>query len=250
MLLQGRNAIVYGGGGLVGGAMARGFAGAGARVHLAGRTAATLDKVASDIRSAGGAAETVVLDALDAEQVDAHADAVQREFGSLDISANVISVGDIQGTPLAEMDVEDFLAPVHNATRSTFLTTRAASRHMIPQGSGVILTFGGGGHNEPVHDYSIGGFYVAMAALDAMRRQLAAELGKNGIRVVTLHSGGLPESLPDDEKEIAEGLVEGTLLGRAADLTDVGNVAVFAASDLARSITGASINITAGAETD
>ena len=70
MLLDGRNAIVYGGGGSIGGAMARAFAAQGARVFLAGRTGATLEKVASEIREKGGRADTAEVDALDEAAVD------------------------------------------------------------------------------------------------------------------------------------------------------------------------------------
>jgi len=59
VLLEGRNAVIYGGGGAIGGAVARAFAGEGATVFLAGRTLAKLDEVAEAIRSAGGVAETI-----------------------------------------------------------------------------------------------------------------------------------------------------------------------------------------------
>src|SRR6185436_16533243 len=155
MLLKGKNAIIYGGGGSIGGAVARAFAREGARVFLAGRTAASLDRVADDIRAAGGSADTAVLDATDERAVDEHADAVVAEAGSLDISVNVITHGDVQGTPIDEMDVEDYLRPVTTAVRTTFLTVRAAARHMKRQGGGVILAFGGEG--DPPRGYHLGG---------------------------------------------------------------------------------------------
>src|SRR5436190_16035440 len=82
MLLEGKNAVIYGGGGTIGGGVARAFADEGARVHLAGRTAEKLEAVAEAIRADGGAAETAVVDALDGQGVDAHADAVASRFGS------------------------------------------------------------------------------------------------------------------------------------------------------------------------
>jgi NAD(P)-dependent dehydrogenase (short-subunit alcohol dehydrogenase family) len=94
MLLDGKNAVIYGGGGSIGGAVARAFAREGATVHLAGRTQATLDGAAATIRSSGGRAETAVVDAVDEAQVDAHADRVAADFGSLDVSINLISTGD------------------------------------------------------------------------------------------------------------------------------------------------------------
>jgi hypothetical protein len=133
------------------------------------------------------------------------------------------------------MAVDDFLAPLETAARTTFLTARAAGRHMIPRRSGVILAFGGpGDRSGPMRDYYLGGTQVAFDAIETIRRQLAVELGPHGIRVVTLASGGIPESLPeglDGRKEIVEMIERQTLLGRAATLEDVGNAAVFAASD-------------------
>ncbi len=253
MLLAGKNAIVYGAAGGVGTALATAFAREGARVHLAGRTAKTLDALADRIRAAGGLAETAVLDALDEAAVTTHADTVAANWGSVDISVSVIDIADAQGTPLAEMSLEDFERPVRIAVRSTFLTARAAARHMIRQRSGVILTFGGNGGGQPVRDYSIGGLQVALNAVDFLRRQMAAELGSYGIRVLALHTGGITESLPEDlagREAITDMVVGKTMLKRAATFTDVGNVAVFAASDLARSMTATSLNITCGAVAD
>jgi 3-oxoacyl-[acyl-carrier protein] reductase len=248
MLLEGRNAVIYGGGGSIGGAVARAFAREGATVHLAGRTRATLDAVAQDIRARGGAAQTAVLDALDEAAVDAHADAVAAA-GSLDISLNVITHGDVQGIPLVEMSLADLEAPVHAAVRTMFLTARAAARHMIRQGSGVILVFGG--YGDPTRDYHLGGLQVAFQAQEALRNNLAAELGRHGIRVLTLQTGGVPESIPDTveaKPAIAEMTEAQTMLGRAATLEDVGNVAAFAASDHARTMTASALNITCGTE--
>jgi NAD(P)-dependent dehydrogenase (short-subunit alcohol dehydrogenase family) len=250
VLLQGKNAIIYGAGG-IGSAVAEAFATEGATVYLAGRTPARLDAVAEQIRAAGGSAETAVLDALDEQAVDRHADAVAARAGSIDICFNLISYGDVQGTALTEMTLADFERPIHTAIRSTFLTWRAAARHMIRQGSGVILAFGGGG--DPVRDYYIGGFQIALHGIEALRNQFASENGRYGIRVVTLHTGGVPETVPADfegRDELVEMLTAPTMLGRAATLADVGAVAAFVASDKARMITATAINITGGAAVD
>ena len=251
MLLEEKNAVIYGGGGAIGGAVARGFAREGARVFLAGRTRATLEKVAEEIRAAGGAAETAEVDALDERAVDAHADAVAAETGGIDISFNLISHGDVQGTPLAEMAVADFERPVVTAVRTTFLTARAAARHMIGRDGGVILVFGGSG--DPLRDYYLGGLQVAFEALESMRRQLASELGPHGVRVVTLRTGGVPETIPpgvEGRERIVGDIETMTMLGRAATLEDVGNVAAFVASDRARTMTAATANISCGALVD
>jgi NAD(P)-dependent dehydrogenase (short-subunit alcohol dehydrogenase family) len=91
MLLEDRNAVIYGAGGPIGGAVATAFAREGARVHLVGRTQAKLDAVAERIRAAGGTAETARVDALDEAAVDWHADAVAERDGGIDISLNRLS---------------------------------------------------------------------------------------------------------------------------------------------------------------
>jgi 3-oxoacyl-[acyl-carrier protein] reductase len=249
VLLEGKNAVVYGGGGAIGGAVARAFAREGARVFLAGRTRASLEEVAADIRDAGGAAETAVVDALDGAAVDAHA--VAAEGGSLDICLNVIAHGDVQGTPMVDMSVEDYLRPVATAVRTTFLTSTAAGRHMMRQGSGVILAFGGSG--EPPRDYYLGGLQVAFEAIESMRRQLSSELGRHGVRFVTLRTGGIPETIPagmEGREPIVAEIEWLTMLGRAATLEDVGNVAAFVASDRARTMTAATVNVSCGSLID
>ncbi|SEF36438.1 Enoyl-[acyl-carrier-protein] reductase (NADH) [Amycolatopsis pretoriensis] len=249
-LLNGKNAIVYGGGGRIGSAVATAFAEEGARVFLAGRTRARLDVVAERIRAAGGAAEVAEVDALDERAVDEHADAVAAE-GGLDISFNLIAHGDVQGTPLIDMALADYERPVLTAVRTQFLTARAAARHMVKQRSGVLLLFGGAG--EPVREFAVGGLQIAFHALEAMRRQLAAELGPHGVRAVTLRTGGIPETLPADfaGREAIEASIAGkTLLGRTATLADVGAVAAFVASDRARTMTASTVNVSCGALVD
>ena len=250
MLLEGKNAVVYGAG-EVGRAIALGFAAEGATVHLANRSRDKADAVAEEIRAAGGAARTAELDVLDETAVDQHADAVADQAGSIDIGVSVIGVDDLQGTPMAEMTLADYERPILKAVRSTFLTWRALGRHMIRQRSGVILAFGGRG--DPIRDYSIGGFQVALDVIEAMRGQFAAENGRHGIRVVTLHTGGLADSISSDGpggRELLDTLTGQTLLGRIATAEDVGAVAAFAASDKAAMLTATSINMTAGSFTD
>jgi 3-oxoacyl-[acyl-carrier protein] reductase len=251
MLLEGRNAVIYGGGGAIGGAVARAFARQGARLHLAGRTLEPLERVADQVRAAGGVAEVAQVDALDERAVDAHADQVAATAGSIDICMNVISHQDVQGTPLVELALADFERPVHTAVRTMFLTSRAAARHMIRQRSGVILVFGGSG--DPLPGYHLGGLQVAFEAMEALRRNLASELGPYGIRVVTLQTGGVPETIPQGAERmqaVIDDIVEATMLKRAATLEDVGNVAVFAASDWARTMTATALNITCGSVVD
>ena len=249
MLLEKKIAVIYGAGGPIGGAVAHAFAREGASVYLAGRTAKKLDKVATGIRNDGGIAETAVLDALDEAAVDRFADGVAERAGRLDISMNVIGYGDVQ-KPLMEISAADFVRPIETAMRTQFLTTRAAARHMIKEGGGVILHFGGGG---PQTLAGLGGFKVALDAIEGLRRQWALELGKHGIRVVTLRTGGIVDAIPAEfsgKEAIIASIVAGTQLGRAAVLDDVGNVSAWVASDKARTLTSTEVNISCGALVD
>jgi 3-oxoacyl-[acyl-carrier protein] reductase len=250
MLLDDKVAVIYGGG-VISEAVAAAFAREGARVFLAGRNQARLEAVAAAVGAVGGRAGTAVLDALDERAVDDHAAAVVAAAGSIDISMNLISMGDVQGIPLVDMTLADFERPVLTVLRSTFLTARAAARQMIRQGGGVVLMFGG--YGDPPRGHNVGGLQVAFQALDAFRRNLAAELGPHGIRVVTLQTGGIGDSLPadfDGRDALAAQLAGATMLGRTATLADVGNAACFAASDWARTVTATAINITCGARPD
>jgi 3-oxoacyl-[acyl-carrier protein] reductase len=232
MLLADKVAVVYGAAGPIGGAMARGFA--------AGRRAANLKPLVDEL-----GVEAVEVDALDEGSVEGFLDMVVGAAGGVDVSANVIGVGDVQ-KPLDEITVDEFLQPVVNATRSHFITTRAAARRMAGRG-GTVLMFGGGG---PQTLPGLGGFKVALDAMESVRRQFAAEYGPWGVRVVTLKTAGVGESLPadlDGRDAILAGLTASAPSGRLAGLADVGAVAAFVASDKGRTIADTWINISAGA---
>jgi NAD(P)-dependent dehydrogenase (short-subunit alcohol dehydrogenase family) len=260
VLLENKNAVIYGAGGRVAGAVARAFAREGARVFLAGRTLAPVDKVAEEISAAGGMAEPAVVDALDEQAVERHAEAVAEKAGGLDVSFNAISHGDIHGAPLLEMPFEDFVRPITTSMRAQFLTARAAARHMVTQGSGVILTITATTARLAIPD--VGGTAVTFDAIESLCRQWACELGPRGVRVVWLQTTGLPEALSDAvelfpeygtgseggmTREALIAWLQGkTMLNRLTSLADVGNVAAFIASDQARAMTAAAANITCG----
>jgi NAD(P)-dependent dehydrogenase (short-subunit alcohol dehydrogenase family) len=248
MLLTDKTAIIYGAGGSIGAAVARAFAAEGARVHLVGRTRGALEKVADGI----GGAEVAVVDALDETAVEEHLAAV----GAVDISFNLVSRGDVQGAPLTEMPVDDFLRPVLAGTRANFITARAAGRRMAEQGSGVILTLNSGSaHGSPM----MGGTGPADAATDTLVRNLAIELGPRGVRAVGLWAAGVPETFTVEKLSavnpaIDEAAVQGIVAGLAGmrmtrrnpTLAEVAATAVFLASDHAAGITGTFVNVTGG----
>jgi 3-oxoacyl-[acyl-carrier protein] reductase len=248
VLLENKNAIVYGAAGVIGGAVARAFARDGARVFLAGRTMATLEQVTADIRAHGGMAEAAQVDAMDKAAVDAHADRVVAAAGRIDVSFNAVAVAAVQGIALTEISVEDFLAPIAGLCRTNFLTATAAARHMAVQGAGVIVTLTASAAKESRHE--MGGFSLACAGVEALTRTLAGEFGRRGVRVVGLRSNFTPETYPGATDEMLAPLLKNTLLGRLPRLAELAGTAVYLASDGAGAISGAMVNLTCGAIID
>ncbi|TLY51865.1 MAG: SDR family oxidoreductase [Gammaproteobacteria bacterium] len=252
MLLKNKVAVIYGGGGAIGGAVARAFALEGAKLFLTGRQRAPLEMVAKEILSAGGSAEVAEVDALDEKAMDSHLQSVTDKAGRVDISFNAIDVPIktiVTGAPLTA-----------NYTKSYFLTARLAARRMIQNKSGVIMTVTAltsrKGHAGN------GGYGSAQAAKEALTRDLSAELAPHGIRVVGLRSGAIPQTgtLREifDIKGKAMGMTweqwQGYLAGphtqRVMVLEELANMAVFMASDKASGMTGTTVNLTMGALDD
>jgi NAD(P)-dependent dehydrogenase (short-subunit alcohol dehydrogenase family) len=262
VLLAGKTAIIYGGGGAIGGAAALAFAREGARVFLAGRTSIRLQQVADPIRAAGADVEVDVVDVLDPAAVDAHAESVVARAGRIDVVLNAVGLQHVQGKSFAEQTLDEFTTPVFGYARAHFIIAQAASRAMIRQGSGVILALSTPGSRLPGPGFM--GYGVACAALEAMTRHLAGELGRSGVRAVCLRADAIPDALTrSHSREIfaevaaAHGLTpetahaeRATLLGRLPTLAQVADAAAFFASDRALATTGAIVNLTCGSIVD
>ena len=233
-LLAGRRAIVYGGGGGIGAVVARTFVREGATVHLAGRNRERLEEAAA---GAGGA-EVTVLDVLDEGAVQAHVAEVAAQ-GGLDVSINLVTRGDVQGTPLLDMDVEDFVRPIETGARANFITARAAGRVMTTRGSGVILMIGSGsaGVLKPSPSFAMGGTGPADAATESFMHYLAAEVGPSGVRVATLWTAGV--FYPEQMARVS-------MMGRGPTAEQIAETAAFVASDRGSGITGSIVNVSAG----
>jgi NAD(P)-dependent dehydrogenase (short-subunit alcohol dehydrogenase family) len=263
MLLQDKVAVIYGAGGAIGGAVARAFASEGATLFLTGRLRAPVEAVAKEIVAAGGSAEAAEVDALDEQAVDQHLQSVIDTAGRVDISFNAIGVPDaeILGVPLVELDVERFSLAITAYTRSYFLTARLAARRMVANRSGVIMTVTAipSRTGTPLQ----GGYPPAMAAKEALTRDLSAELAPQGIRVVGLRPHGIPETGTLKEafetrakalgmtwEQWQQSLAGRTHTRRLSTLAELANVAVFMASDQASGMTGTTVNLTMGSLDD
>lgn len=248
-MLKNKIAIIYGASGGIGGAVARAFAREGARVFRTGR-----DRASTDVEQ---------VDALDERAIDAHLESVIASAGRVDISFNAVGIPNAQilGVPLTDLDAERFSQPITSYTRSYFLTARLAARRMIPNKSGVIMTV------TALHSRTglplVGGYGPAMAAKEALTRDLSAELAAHGIRVVGLRPQGMPETRTIRDafeprakatgmtwEQWQEFLASRTHPRRLMTLEEMANVAVFVASDKASGMTGTTVNLTMGSLDD
>ena len=263
MLLENKIAVVYGAGGAIGGAVARGFAREGARLFLAGRQRAAVEAVAKDIVSAGGFAQAAEVDALDESAIDRHLESVIDDAGRIDVSFNAIGIPGttILGVPLVDLDVERFCLPITTYATAYFLIARLAARRMVAQRSGVIMTTTTQ-HSRMGIPLS-GGYGSAMAAEEALTRLLSAELAAHGVRVVGLRPQAIPETATLREafdiraktsaitwEQFQESLASKTHARRLMTLEETANVAAFIASDKASGLTGTTVNLTMGSLDD
>ncbi len=256
-MLTNKVVVVYGAGGAIGGAVARAFAREGAILFLTGRNR---DAIAAGVAPS---ADVAAVDALDERAVDDHLAHVIERAGRIDVSFNAVGIPNpaILGVPLADLSTERFLEPVTAYATSYFLTARAAARRMIPAGTGVIMTV------SALHSRTgiplVGGFGPAMAAKDALTRDLSAELAPHGIRVVGLRPQAMPETPTIREafepRAAATGmtweqwqahLAARTHPRRLMTLDEMAEVAAFLASDRASALTGTILNLTLGAVDD
>jgi 3-oxoacyl-[acyl-carrier protein] reductase len=250
-ILNNKTAVVYGAGS-IGSAVAAAFAKAGATVFVADHHEDTLNKLADKH------IQTERLDVLDKDAVAAFVKSVVDKTGHVDISFCATSThkpGGEQGAALTELSYEDFAMPMLDYTKATFNTATAVYPYMVKQHSGVIMGITTVVSQMPL-PYTAG-FGPAWAAVEAMLRLLAAELGPYGVRTVCLHSAGsegaadktLASTNPELEKRAdlwGQRWMSRNLLGRGPTLEEVGNMAAFLASDLAGATTGTTVSLTAG----
>jgi 3-oxoacyl-[acyl-carrier protein] reductase len=257
VLLEGKCAVVYGGGGAVGAAVAKAFAAEGARVALTGRSVEPLEAVMAEISDAGGQAEVALVDAFDEHAVDDHLKRLVGEAGRVDISFNAVGLSYVIGEPLTDATADDFVTTIDAAMRTHFVTAISAGRQMAQAGSGVILTIIASSSRAPMPNQ--GTLSIVGAATEALCRQLAVDLGPKGVRVVCLCSAGSPdapgvdyamnlaaESAGMSREAFETQYAQGAALKRLPRLAEVGAVAALMASDRASAVTATVANVTCG----
>ena len=248
--LDGRVAVIPGGSGGIGAALAEGLAGAGARIVIAGRTSETCDAAAERVRKAGGEALAVAVDVTNEDDCDRLVGETLDRFGRLDIVVNAVGGGAGKVLHPAERyprEAWDWIMDLN--VRSTIVPTMAAVRTMIEHGTkGAVLNISSVRANLGINaGYSA--YVAAKGAVSSLTRQWATEWARHGIRVNAI----MPTFV--DTPQVAtlladpafkEGIVSRIPLGRVGETGDLVGPAIFLVSDAASFVTGQILGIDGG----
>jgi gluconate 5-dehydrogenase len=248
--LDDRVALVAGGGGSIGGAIAEAFAGVGATVVVAGRRQDTLDATVARVAAAGSRGVAVVADATVEADADRMVAAARDRFGRIDIVVNAVGGGAGDALhPAEQYPRSDWDWIMELNVRSTVLPTEAAVRSMIERGGGgAVLNLSSVRANLGINaGYSA--YVAAKGAISSLTRQWATEWAKHGIRVNAI----MPTFV--DTPQVASlladpafkaGIVGRIPLGRVGETRDLVGPAIFLCSDAASFVTGQILGIDGG----
>ena len=186
--LTGRTAIVVGGTGVLGGALAEGLARAGAFVVVAGRGADRGAARVEAIRAAGGDGMFAPVDAVDRGSVQGLLDAVLAARGRADVLVNCAGVN--SAVPYFDITDDDFAKVLDTNLKSTHLGCQIVGRHMAEAGGGAILNIGSVSADKPLS--KVFAYSASKAAVVNYTRNVARELAPRGVRVNVLCPGFFP----------------------------------------------------------
>jgi 3-oxoacyl-[acyl-carrier protein] reductase len=238
--LQGKCALVTGGGRGIGQAIALRFAQEGARVAVVGPRQETL----ADTVARGQGIEAIVGDVTKPADVNRAVDAVLAKFGGLDILVN--NAGGTNPKPFFDKTAADWMASYELNVVSAFLCAQAAARPMLEAKRGRIINISsvrGLEHcgREPIMDYS-----AAKAAMTSFTLTLAKQLAPH----ITVNAVGPGHTKTDIWKalpgEVKDKMLAGTYLQRFAEPEDIAHAVLFFASDEAAFITGQHLVVDGG----
>ena len=241
--MTGRTAVVTGGGRGIGEGIATVLADAGAGVVVAARRTEEIERVAADIRAAGGKAVAVTTDVTDDDAVEALARAAVDEFGSLDAWVNNAGGSPVRA-PLTELDPAEWDNTMALNLTAVYKCTLAAARHM-ETGSVINIT----SMASFVGVTGSGHYAAAKRAVNSLTETFALELAPN-IRVNGIAPGAVPTEIMmtalglDDES--VQKLANRIPLGRLGTPTDFGSAALFLASDASSWMTGRTLPLAGG----
>ena len=248
--LEGRVALVSGGGGAIGSAMALALAGAGAKVAVADRTQDRADASAERIRAAGGEALALAADVTDEADCDRIVAATLERFGRLDIVLNAVGGGAGKVLFDAEVYPKDAWDWIYELNvRSTLLATQSAVRAMIAAGHGGRVINISSVRAALGINAGYSAYVAAKGAISSLTRQWATEWAKHGINVNAISPTFVdtPQvAMLLDDPVFKAGIVARIPIGRVGGTDDLAGAVIFFASDASRFITGQILGIDGG----
>ena len=205
--LEGRVALITGGGRGIGRAIAEGFAREGAAVAITARTASQLDETRAAMEAGGGKVSAMTADVSDFASVERMVGEVVRTLGPIDILINNAGTQE-RGGPLWELDPDEWKRTIDVNLTGQFFVTRAVLPGMVQRGSGRIVNMSSAAAVVPGGYTYFSAYASAKAGLNRMTETLASELQGHGISVFAIHPGGVRTDLlatnfnPDLEKYV------------------------------------------------
>lgn len=265
MQLQSKVAVIFGGSGAIGAATAHALAKGGAHVYLCARTQAKLDRVASDIRAAGGTADTLVVDVLDEHMTLDKTAELARNAGGIDIVINATGFMHEQGKRVEQLTLAEFRQGFDPFLTAQFTIAKAVVPHMGGARAGSLISVVAPAARMAMSGHS--GHIVGCAGIEAFTKALASELGPKNIRALCVRSHAIADAVQAGSyvrdvfepkaqamgvtvEEWLGGAAQSTMLKRLPTLAEVAEVIAFLASDSAAAMTATVINMTAGATTE
>ncbi|HEX3980100.1 MAG TPA: SDR family NAD(P)-dependent oxidoreductase [Acidimicrobiales bacterium] len=248
--VDGKVALVTGGAGGIGSATARALAREGASVVIVDIDASGADRVAADIRHAGGPALSVGADLTEEEDVIGAVAAAVDEFGRLDVLHNNAALTDSdflnQDTPVTELGLDVWNRTLAVNLTSQMLMCKHAIPAMVRHGGGSIVNMSSGASLKG--DRTRTAYGVSKAGVNTLTMYVAASHGKQNIRVNTIVPGLIiTEAVRAHlNEDILSGLSRAILTTHLGEPDDIANVVIFLASDESRYITGQMISVDGG----
>lgn len=258
--LSAKVAVVTGGTGVLGGAMAKGLAAAGARVGVLGRNQKAADRCVKEIRDEGGKAIPLIADILNRSELEAARQKIEEEWQRIDILVNAAG-GNFPGAVIApdqsilEVTKEDLEKVVHVNFMGSFWATQTFAKPMIKQKSGVVINISSMAAQQPLT--RVMGYSASKAAIDNYTKWLAVEFASKygeGIRVNAIAPGFFIGEqnrdllLNDDDTLTERGrtIIKNTPMNRFGKPEELTGTLIWLCSDASKFVTGTVIPVDGG----
>lgn len=265
MLLKGKVAVIFGGSGAIGTAIAKVFIREGAHIYLCARDLNKLQNIAAQLHQLGSVVHTASVNVLDSQSINNTVAQIAQDTGGLDLVINATSFIHNQGKEILELNLDEFVGGINPFLTAQFNISKAVVPFMGGDRGGTMISIVAPSARMAIPGHL--GHIVGCAGIEAFIKALASELGPKNIRVLGVRSHAIVDAIQAgsytrelfESKAQAmglsigqwlEGAAQGTMLKRLPTLSQVAETVAFLASEHANSMTATVVNMTAGAIVD